>query len=219
MKDANSQTHLDLAAMRIDYAKRSLSEQDVKADPILQLIEWLDQAIAAKVNEPNAMTLATVEDGRPSARIMLLKGVGTDGLTFFTNYLSRKGRQMAANPDVAAVLWWPELERQVRIEGTVSRTTTSESREYFNKRPPDARLGAAASPQSQVVSSRQQLEQSMADLAREYPDGNVPCPEHWGGFRLRPSRMEFWQGRRSRLHDRIEYIRQESGWTIRRLAP
>jgi len=219
MKEPNTQPHLDLAAMRIDYAKRSLDERDVDPDPIRQLIAWIDQAIAARVNEPNAMTLATCEDGRPSARVMLLKNVDADGLSFFTNYLSRKGRQMAANPQVAAVMWWPELERQVRIEGTVSRTTIEESRDYFAKRPPDARLGAVASPQSEIVESRRQLEGRMAELRHQYPDGNIPCPEHWGGFRLRPRRMEFWQGRPSRLHDRIEYLRENNAWTIRRLAP
>jgi len=219
MNTADPQIQRDLAAMRVDYAKQSLDVPDVEPDPIRQLVRWIDHAVAAKVHEPNAMTLATCQDGKPSARIMLLKQVDASGLVFFTNYLSRKGREIAADPNVAAVLWWPELERQVRIEGIVARTSVEISRDYFNRRPPDSRIGSAASPQSQVVASRQELERMMAELAGKFPDGNVPCPPHWGGFRLTPTMIEFWQGRPSRLHDRIQYIKDGEKWTIRRLAP
>ena len=219
MASENSQTHRDLAAMRQDYAQSSLDEHDVDPDPIRQLIRWIDQASEAEVPEPNAITLATCENGRPSARMMLVKEVDEGGLVFFTNYESRKGKELSADPNAAVVFWWPQLQRQVRVEGTVARTSAEVSREYFNKRPADARLGAVVSPQSQVVTDRHELEKRLAELTRQYPDGNVPCPPHWGGYRLRPSMMEFWQGRTGRLHDRIAYIRAGSGWKIQRLAP
>lgn len=219
MPSTKPQPQRDLAAMRQDYAQSSLDEHDVDPDPIRQLILWIDQATAAEVMEPNAMALATCDEGRPSVRIMLLKHIDADGLVFFTNYESRKGKELTADPQAAVAFWWPPLQRQVRAEGTVTRTSVEISRDYFNRRPVDARLGAVASPQSQIVKSREELEKRLAEVTPQYADGNVPCPAHWGGFRLKPRIIEFWQGRTGRLHDRIAYFRNESGWAIRRLAP
>jgi pyridoxamine 5'-phosphate oxidase len=210
----------DLAKLRVEYSRQSLSEKNVDRDPVRQFIRWLDEAVAAGVNEPNAMAVATCDQQRPSVRILLLKHIDAEGLVFFTNYHSRKSSQLDVNPHAACVFWWPELERQVRVEGTVTRTSVQESMDYFQKRPPAARLGSAASPQSQVIGSRAELERRMEELSARYPDGNVPCPPHWGGYRVRPLTFEFWQGRESRLHDRIEYCwNEEAGWVVRRLAP
>jgi pyridoxamine 5'-phosphate oxidase len=218
--DASRQHARNLADLRVDYARHELSEGTVDADPIRQLIQWLDQAVEAKANEPNAMTLATCIGTRPSARVVLLKGIDADGLVFFTNYHSRKGDQLDSNPHAALVFWWPELERQVRVEGTASRLSAERSDAYFQTRPPPSRVGAAASPQSQVIASRQELERLFAEVQAKYPDGNVPRPASWGGYCVRPHTVEFWQGRPSRLHDRIEYgWNEKTGWVIRRLAP
>jgi pyridoxamine 5'-phosphate oxidase len=216
-----SQHSRNLADLRVEYARHELSEQNVNADPVRQLIQWLDDAVAAAVHEPNAMTLATSDGTRPSARIVLLKNIDADGLVFFTNYHSRKASQLDANPHAALVFWWPELQRQVRVDGTVARIPAELSDEYFLTRPPPSRVGAAASPQSQVIASRQELERLFAEVQAKYPDGNVPRPAHWGGYRVRPHTVEFWQGRPSRLHDRIEYSWNEerAAWVIRRLAP
>jgi pyridoxamine 5'-phosphate oxidase len=209
----------DLAALRVEYGKRKLLEKDVDRDPIRQLIQWMDEAIAAKVDEPSGMTLATCENNRPSARIMLLKTIEEKGLVFATNYHSRKGRQLEANPNAALLLWWPKLEREVRVEGTMAKVSREESCRMFDARPPASRLGAAASDQSEVIASREVLEKRMAELVKKYPRGDVPCPEHWGGYRLTPRLFEFWQGGRDRLHDRIEYVREKGRWGIRRLSP
>ena len=210
----------DFANLRRDYSKRSLDERDVHPDPVKQLIAWLREAVDAGADEPNAMTLATCDTtGAPSARMVLLKSVDASGLSFFTNYHSRKARELDANPRAALVFYWPELERQVRIEGSVTRTTDAESDEYFHKRPLDARIGAAASPQSEIVESRAILENQMQLLRQRHPAGDIPRPAHWGGYRITATRFEFWQGRPSRLHDRIEYIRDNTRWLIRRLAP
>ena len=210
----------DFANLRRDYSKRSLDERDVHPDPVKQLVAWLREAVDAGANEPNAMTLATCDTtGAPSARMVLLKSVDASGLSFFTNYHSRKARELDANPRAALVFYWPELERQVRIEGSVTRTTDAESDEYFHKRPLDARIGAAASPQSEIVESRDILENQMQLLRQRHRAGDIPRPAHWGGYRITPTRFEFWQGRPSRLHDRIEYIRDNTRWLIRRLAP
>jgi pyridoxamine 5'-phosphate oxidase len=220
MSSDPSQPARDLAKLRVDYAQSSLSEQEVDPDPIRQLIRWLDEAVAAQVNEPNAMTVATTDGLRPSARILLLKHIDADGLVFFTNYQSRKAAELDANVHAAAVFWWPELQRQVRVEGTTTRTSREVAERYFSSRPGPARLGSAVSPQSRVVSSREELDRRLAELSAQYPDGNVPCPAHWGGYCLRPDVVEFWQGRQARLHDRIEYSRNDqAGWIIRRLAP
>jgi len=210
----------DFAKLRRDYSKRSLDERDVDADPIKQLVAWLREAVDAGANEPNAMTLATCDPGgAPSARMVLLKAVDDRGLSFFTNYRSRKARELDANPRAALVFFWHELERQVRVEGSVIRTTDAESDDYFHKRPLDARIGAAASPQSEIVESRAVLEQQMNFIRQRHPAGDVPRPAHWGGYRITPTRLEFWQGRPSRLHDRIEYVHDNDRWLIRRLAP
>ena len=212
--------HPDFARLRRDYSQRSLSEADVDPDPIKQFITWLSEAVDAGANEANAMTLATADPGgSPSARTVLLKSVDQAGLAFFTNYNSRKARDLESNPRAALVFFWPELERQVRIEGTVTRTSEAESEAYFHSRPADARFSAAASPQSEPVASRQMLEQRIAALRKQHPAGDVPRPAHWGGYRVLPTRLEFWQGGAGRLHDRIEYLRDGSKWTVRRLAP
>jgi pyridoxamine 5'-phosphate oxidase len=211
---------LDFMRFRIEYSQQSLSERDVDPDPFRQFRKWLDEAISAQAHEPNAMTLATAtRAGVPSARIVLLKDVDPRGFSFFTNYQSRKGKDLEANPLAALVLYWPELERQVRIDGTVEYTSAEESDRYFSRRPVKARVGSAASPQSQVVPNRQFLEDSFASLERKHPDGNIPRPAHWGGYRVLPTRLEFWQGRPSRLHDRIEYVMDSARWKIQRLAP
>jgi len=213
--------HVDLAALRVDYSQRSLSEADIDGDPIKTLQVWIDEAVAAKTNEPNAMALATCDGRRPGVRMVLLKGIDAGGLTFFTNYQSRKAAELDSNANAACVFWWPQLHRQVRVEGSVLRTSVEESAAYFDSRPPMSRLGSAASPQSQVLASREELEERFADLQRQYPGGNIPCPPHWGGYRLTPHLIEFWQGRLSRMHDRIECAldRETGKWTTRRLAP
>ena len=212
---------VDLPRLRTEYSRKLLDEQGVDRDGWQRFVRWRNEALAAKVNEPNAMTLATTSsDGLPTARIVLLKGVDGGDLSFFTNYQSRKSQDLENNPRAALVFWWPELERQVRIEGTVRHTSERESDDYFNVRPPAARLGAAASAQSQPIASRDELQAIYNQLLKQYPQGNLPRPAHWGGYRVRPTRFEFWQGRPSRLHDRIEYILKDAGgWTIRRLAP
>jgi pyridoxamine 5'-phosphate oxidase len=190
-------------------------------DPFVQFGKWLEGAVAAQVQEPNAMTLATVApDGAPSARIVLLRNYGPSGFTFFTNYDSRKGKELAANPRAALVFHWQQIERQVRIEGTTERVSSAESDEYFSSRPLGSRLGAWASSQSAVIPTRAELQRLAEEVAARYPTGNVPRPPNWGGYRLTPSLFEFWQSQPSRLHDRLCYLCAGSGaWTIQRLAP
>ena len=209
-----------ILALRHDFASATLAEGDVHPDPAHQLDAWLADALAAQVNEPNAMTLATATaDGRPSARVMLVRGIDHDAaVRFFTNYESRKGRELEANPFAAGLFFWSELERQVRIEGSIERLPDADNDAYFATRPLASRLGAWASPQSQPIASRAVLDAREADAQARF-GSDPPRPPHWGGFRLVPTRVELWQGRPSRLHDRLVYTRGPSGWTIGRLAP
>lgn len=209
-----------VAALRKDYGQATLDAADVAADPFTQFNAWFEQALAAQVNEPNAMSVATVDaGGKPTSRIVLIKQYDQRGFTWYTNYDSQKGRQLAANPHAALLFFWPELERQVRIEGSVQRTSAVDSDTYFNSRPLKSRLAAIASLQSETIASRAALEQNYAAAEAQY--GEAPCrPHNWGGFRLVPERIEFWQGRRSRFHDRIVYVRQPDGsWRTERLQP
>ena len=198
-----------------------LDENRIDRDPIKQFQLWFDDAAAAKLPMPDAMSLATVTpDGRPTARMVLLKQVDADGFVFFTNYQSSKARQLEINPYAALVFYWPQLERQVRVEGKVAKTSADESSAYFKTRPRESQIGAWASPQSEVISARDVLEQRAHELAEQYCDREIDCPANWGGFRLTPDRIEFWKGRVGRLHDRILYELQPDGtWTIKRLAP
>ena len=206
--------------LRVEYRSAPLEQSDLDPDPFVQLSRWLDAAAAAEVEEPNAFVLATTgEDGRPAARAVLLKGLSPEGLVFFTNYRSRKAAELAGNPQASAVFLWMPIRRQVRVEGFVEKVTERVSDEYFASRPLEARLASAASPQSEVVESRQYLEQLLEDLRRAYPDGDVPRPTHWGGYRLIPDSFEFWQGREARFHDRFRYVQSPGGWRIDRLAP
>ena len=210
-----------LAAMRTDYVQSSLSETDVLADPIAQFQKWFAEAVKAQLMEPNAMDLSTVTpDGKPSSRIVLIKQFDERGFTWYTNYHSDKGQQLEHNPHAALLFFWRELERQVRIEGTVVKTTAAESDEYFNMRPLQSRLSAIASQQSAPIDSRAMLESHYEAVAAALGDAQPPRPAHWGGYRLQPERIEFWQGRRSRFHDRIVFTRGADGqWSMQRLQP
>jgi len=212
-----------LADLREEYARTALTMDAVAKDPLEQFRTWFQEAQDAEVPEPNAMTLATAAaDGTPSARTVLLKGVDERGFQFYTNYDSRKGRELSQNPHAALVFWWPPLERQVRVEGSVRRLSDEESTAYFHQRPRGSQLGAWASPQSRVVEEREVLEQSLQEAEAQYGDREqIPRPPHWGGYVVQPSLVEFWQGRRNRLHDRLRYRRPDHSdrWILERLAP
>lgn len=212
---------LDLTAIRTEYARAGLHERDVDPSPIVQLDRWLKDAVAAQHPEPTAMTLATVDAaGDPAARVVLLKQLDERGLVFFTGYESDKGRQLAAHPRATACLFWVLLERQVRVTGPVSKVAREESEAYFDSRPRASQLGAWASRQSTVIAGREELEANLAEVTARFGEGKIPCPPEWGGFRLAIERMELWQGRRSRLHDRLRYTRTgDATWRVDRLSP
>jgi pyridoxamine 5'-phosphate oxidase len=213
---------MSLADLRREYARARLDERDVGAEPVAEVSRWIDEAVAAAALEPTAMTLATATaDGVPSARIVLLKGLDERGFVFYTHYDSPKGAELDANPRAALVLYWPELERQVRVTGNVARVSREETAAYFISRPFTSRIGAWASRQSTVLPDRATLEREVAAASARFADGDVPVPPAWGGYRVRPETIELWQGGQSRLHDRIRYRRDASGtgWIVERLAP
>ena len=210
---------MDLHNIRADYSKQELSEQECDASPLVQFERWLNEAVRAEVNEPTAMNVATVgEDGRPSSRMVLLKEVNAQGFVFFSNYLSRKGRALSAHPFAALTFFWPELERQVRVEGRVVLLDEAASDEYFKSRPYTSRIGAWASEQSSVIAGKSVLVARAAAVGLKHPI-SVPRPPHWGGYVVLPERLEFWQGRPSRLHDRIQYRLENESWLKERLGP
>ena len=208
-----------LADIRQDYILQSLRKEDVAPDPTAQFNKWWDEAIDSKIVEANAMTIATANaEGIPSARIVLLKAFSSDGFIFFTNYESQKGADLVANPNAALLFFWKEMERQVRIEGTVEKISAEESDAYFKSRPVGSRIGAWASPQSKLIDDRSIIENNVEMFTEQFGE-DIPRPPHWGGYLVAPLKIEFWQGRSSRLHDRILYSRNDNGWTINRLAP
>ena len=210
-----------LQNLRIEYSSSPINESEVDTNPISFFGKWFDEAMAAEVREPNAMTLATAtRDGIPSARIVLLKGADKNGFSFYSNYLSRKGKELAKNPSACLVFFWPELGRQVRIEGKILKLSKEESEAYFATRPFGSQLGAVVSPQSQVIANREVLDVAYTAYEQKFEGKKIPKPAHWGGYILQPIAIEFWQGRESRLHDRVKYALMEKGkWKIERLAP
>lgn len=212
---------VNIADIRKNYSQKKLSEKKADANPMKQFAKWWKQAAASKIDEVNAMTLATAsQDGVPAARIVLLKGVDENGFIFFTNYESFKGQQLTENPKACLVFFWKELERQVRITGLVEKISTAASDEYFHSRPEGSQLGAVASPQSRIIENREWLDKHFKKLKKQLKNEIIQRPEHWGGYMVKPVIIEFWQGRPSRLHDRLQYSLQETGkWKIERLAP
>ncbi|WP_461790903.1 pyridoxamine 5'-phosphate oxidase [Pedobacter sp.] len=206
--------------LRQDYKSAELNEKDIVKNPIAQFEKWFGDAIDAQIYEPNVMTLATADkSGRPNARIVLLKGVDEEGFSFYTNYLSQKGKEIKRNPFACLVFFWAELERQVRIEGKIEKLDKETSEQYFHSRPTGSQIGAIASPQSQVIEGRESLEAKVQELTQQYEGKQIPKPAHWGGYIVKPTSIEFWQGRPSRLHDRIKFTLVNGGWKIERLAP
>lgn len=210
---------IDLTRIRRSYESTHLLESAILADPLAQLQRWLQEAHDAGVLEPHAMCISTVFEGRPSSRMVLLRGLDARGLVFYTSYFSRKGREISANPHAAALFYWAQLERQVRIEGSVDQLSEDESDAYFAGRPRGHQLGAWASEQSEPVEAREILDQRMQDYAERFEGEEVPRPHSWGGYVIRPERIEFWQGRPNRMHDRLEFVRGPAAWTMRRLQP
>lgn len=209
-----------IADIRKDYKLKSLLEQDVKSNPVDQFSDWWNEAVSSQIEEVNAMTLATAtQGGLPSARIVLLKGFTYEGFKFYTNYESHKGTELALNPHAALVFFWKELERQIRVEGTVEKLSEEDAEAYFKTRPAASRIGAWASPQSTTIAGRETIEENVLKYKAQFGEENIPKPPHWGGYIVRPLKIEFWQGRRSRLHDRIQYTRQNEDWKIERIAP
>lgn len=216
----NSLTNEELKKLRVDYTLKKFDETDADENPVDQFRVWFKEALDTQVNEPNAMSLATVKkDGTPSARIVLLKGVSEKGFTFFTNYDSHKGEQLHENPNVALVFCWLELQRQVRIEGTVSKLSDQENDEYFYSRPLGSQIGAIVSPQSRIIPGREILEVEFERISKEVQAADIKRPAGWGGYLVKPHLIEFWQGRSSRLHDRLEFKLNEDSWIRNRLAP
>ncbi len=212
--------NLTIADIRKDYKLESLLEKDVKSNPFQQFSIWWEEAMKSEIDEVNSMTLATVgSSGKPSARIVLLKGYTSEGFVFFTNYLSRKGKEMDENPHVALVFFWKELERQIRVEGTVEKICEEDSDTYFNSRPEESKIGAWASPQSTPIADRYIIEDNVQKYTEKFSTEKISRPPHWGGYIVRPIKIEFWQGRSSRLHDRIQYTLLGNEWNIERLAP
>lgn len=206
--------------LRREYMKAALSERDVPADPFVFFDQWFTDAVRAEVRDANAMTLASAPpDGAPSARIVLLKGVDARGFVFYTDYRSRKAEELDANPHAALLFYWPELERQVRVTGRVTRVARAETEAYFATRPRGSRIGAWASEQSRVIPGRSTLDAAVAEAEQRFANADVPAPPHWGGYRVAPEAVEFWQGRSNRLHDRVRYVQHGHGWRVERLAP
>ena len=211
---------MELADLRREYSLKELSKSSVDPDPFAQFSTWMTEALNSAVIEPTAMTVSTVDDeGRPSSRVVLLKGFDANGFVFFTNYQSKKGIDLAANPDASLHFFWPALERQIVISGRAERAAREESEVYFASRPVESRIAAWASKQSKELANREELEARVAEVHERFADGDIPCPPFWGGFRVRPTRIEFWQGRQSRLHDRIVYELRGGMWFTIRLAP
>lgn len=211
---------IDIAGLRENYTRGGLHEEDLADDPITLFKKWLEEAVDSEVAEPNAMSLATVsEDGSPNSRIVLLKGVGERTIRFYTNYTSRKSRDLKVNPFAAVSFWWPELERQVRLKGSIKKVRREESEAYFKSRPRDSQLGAWASSQSSEVANREVLKEEYEKVSKRYENTTIPTPEFWGGFDIYVSEIEFWQGRPSRLHDRILFTYDQDVWNYKRLQP
>ena len=213
-------SEINIADIRKEYKLKLLLEKDVDTNPIRQFQQWWNEALNSNIEEPNAMALATTnKHGKPSARIVLLKGLSNDGFVFYTNYESRKAGELKENPHAALLFFWKELERQVRIEGSITKTSEQESAEYFSSRPQLSKIGAWSSPQSSVIPSRDELEKNVSKYQQQFGDGEIPRPPHWGGYIVKPTVIEFWQGRRNRLHDRLQYTLRNDKWIIERLAP